>query len=61
VELAKTYRTVGLEDLDNIGQGNCLLYAAMGINGRDAKHPHLVLAIAIAGTCPGGLVSGMHH
>jgi hypothetical protein len=40
LELANAYRTVGLEDLDNIGNGNCLLYAAMGIDGRGADHAH---------------------
>jgi hypothetical protein len=45
VELAKVYRTVGLDDLDNIGQGNCLLYAIMGINGWDANHLHLAIII----------------
>jgi hypothetical protein len=38
-ELARAYRTVGLEDLDNVGDGNCLLYAAMGIDGRHKNHP----------------------
>jgi hypothetical protein len=36
-----TEQYVGLEDLDNILNGNCLLYAAMGIDGRDANHPQL--------------------
>jgi hypothetical protein len=39
LELEKLYRTVRLQDMDVLGDGNCFLYAAMGIDGRGANHP----------------------
>jgi hypothetical protein len=38
-ELEKLYKTVRLMDMDVLGDGNCFLYAAMGINGRGADNP----------------------
>jgi hypothetical protein len=38
-ELEQLYRTVRLQDMDVLGDGNCFLYAAMGIDGRGADHP----------------------
>ena len=37
--LKQLYRTVNLEDMDVCGDGNCFLYAALGINGHGADHP----------------------
>jgi hypothetical protein len=44
-ELNRLYRTVRLEDMDVCGDGNCFLYAALGINGYGAGHPQAAVTL----------------
>jgi len=43
--LQQLYKTVNLEDMDVCRDGNCFLYAALGINGHGAGHPQAAVTL----------------